>query len=130
MVKHSKDQQSVTNCEKDGIFWDIYFLWLHSGKRKHLHPLTTTQFYFLLLGLYSRIKEKYSTQYSPMWAYSKEIYISGFISEDISGSISVAYPIESFFWDFLPEKGSFRIPDLINPADILKNKIWCHVLDP
>jgi hypothetical protein len=39
--------------------------------------------------------------------YSKRIYIPGFISEDISGVISVAYPIESFFWDFLPEKGVF-----------------------
>ena len=39
--------------------------------------------------------------------YSKEIYILGFISEDILGAISVAYPIESFFWDLLPEKGVF-----------------------
>ena len=31
---------------------------------------------------------------------------------------------------FYPKKRSFRIPDLIKPADILKNKIWCHVLDP
>jgi hypothetical protein len=42
-----------------------------------------------------------------MWAYSKEIYISGFIFEDILGEISVAYPIESFFWDFIPEKEVF-----------------------
>jgi len=53
----------------------------------------------------------------------KEIYIPGFISEDISGAISVAYQIESFFWDLYPKKGSFWIPDLIKPADILKNKI-------
>ena len=46
-------------------------------------------------------------QYSPTWANSKEIYIPGFISKDISGAISVAYPIESFFWDFLLEKGVF-----------------------
>ena len=38
---------------------------------------------------------------------SKEIYIPSFISEDISGAISVAYPVESFFWDFIPEKGVF-----------------------
>jgi hypothetical protein len=42
-----------------------------------------------------------------MWAYSKEIYIPDFISEDISGAISVAYPIESIFLDFLPKKGVF-----------------------
>ena len=42
-----------------------------------------------------------------MWAYSKKIYIPGFISEDISGAISVAYPIESFFGDSLPEKEVF-----------------------
>ena len=42
-----------------------------------------------------------------MWAHSKEIYIPSFISEDISGAISVAYPIELFFWDFLPEKEVF-----------------------
>ena len=42
-----------------------------------------------------------------MWAHSKEIYIPGFISEDISGAISVAYPIELFLWDFLPEKEVF-----------------------
>ena len=42
-----------------------------------------------------------------MWAYSKEPYIPGFISEVISGAISVAYPIVSFFWDFLPEKKVF-----------------------
>ena len=42
-----------------------------------------------------------------MWAHSKEIYIPGFISEDISGAIGVVYSIESFFWDFLPEKEAF-----------------------
>ena len=42
-----------------------------------------------------------------MLAYTKEIYIPGFISEDISGAISVAYPIKSFFCDFLPEKEVF-----------------------
>ena len=42
-----------------------------------------------------------------MLAYSKEIYITRFISEDILGAISVAYPIKSFFCDFLPEKEVF-----------------------
>ena len=42
-----------------------------------------------------------------MWAHSKKIYIPGFISEDILGAISVAYPIESFFCDFLLEKEVF-----------------------
>ena len=42
-----------------------------------------------------------------MWAYSKETDILGFISEVISGAISVAYPIESFFCDFLLEKEVF-----------------------
>ena len=42
-----------------------------------------------------------------MWAHSKEIYIPSFIFEDILGAISVAYPIESFFWDFLPKKEVF-----------------------
>ena len=30
----------------------------------HSHPSTTTRLHFLLLGLHSRIKEKYSTQYN------------------------------------------------------------------
>ena len=42
-----------------------------------------------------------------MWAYSKEPYIPGFISEVISSAISVVYPIVSFFWDFLPKKEVF-----------------------
>ena len=42
-----------------------------------------------------------------MWAYSKEPDIPGFISEVISGAISVAYPIVLFFRDFLPEKEVF-----------------------
>ena len=58
-----------------------------------------------------------------MLAYSKEIYIPGFISEDISGAISVVYPIESFSGIFYLKKRSFWIPDLIKPVDILKNKI-------
>ena len=37
----------------------------------------------------------------------KEPYIPDFISEVISGAISVAYLIVSFFWDFLPEKEVF-----------------------
>ena len=48
--------------------WDFlrhfFFLRLHSGKRKHSHPLTFTRHIFHLLGLHSRIKEKYSTQYN------------------------------------------------------------------
>ena len=48
--------------------WDFlrhsFFLRLHSEKRKHSHPLSTTWLYFLLLRLHSRIKEKYSTQYN------------------------------------------------------------------
>ena len=35
-----------------------------------------------------------------MWALNKESYIPGFIPEIISGAISVADPIVSFFWDF------------------------------
>ena len=61
-----------------------------------------------------------------MWVLNKELYIPGFIPEIISGAISVVDPIVSFFWD-LPEK---EIPDLMNPANNLKDKIWCRDLNP
>ena len=34
------------------------------------------------------------------------------------------------FLGFYPKKMSFWIPDLMNPANNLKDKIWCHVLNP
>ena len=34
------------------------------------------------------------------------------------------------FLGFYPKKRSFRIPDLMNPANNLKDKIWCHDLNP
>ena len=49
----------------------------------------------------------------------KEINIKGFSFEDITGAISVAYPIVSFFLVYYPKKGSFRISGLIKLADIL-----------
>jgi hypothetical protein len=42
-----------------------------------------------------------------MWALNKEPYIQGFIPEVISGAISVADPIVSFFWDFTQKRGLF-----------------------
>ena len=50
-------------------------------------------------------------------------YISGFIPEVISGAISVADPIVSFFFGILPEKDVFWILDLMNPVNNLKDKI-------
>ena len=41
-----------------------------------------------------------------MWALNKELYIPGFISEIISGAISVADPIV-LFSGILPEKEVF-----------------------
>ena len=38
---------------------------------------------------------------------NKELYFPGFIPEGISGAISVADPIVSFFWDFTRKGGLF-----------------------
>ena len=56
-------------------------------------------------------------------ALNKEPYIPDFIPEIISGAISVADPIVSFFLGFYAKKRSFQIPDLMNPANNLKDKI-------
>ena len=66
MVNTQKSNSQLPIAVKVGFLRHFFFLRLHSEKRKHSHPLMTTRLNFLLLGLHSRIKEKYSTQYNYM----------------------------------------------------------------
>ena len=61
----SKREQGFSEiAEKAGFSEIFFFLRLHSGKRKHSHPQPTTRLSFPYLGLHSRTKQKYSTQYN------------------------------------------------------------------